>query len=423
METLIDFISSFWVNFTHNLFKPLLLFFYAGFLIPIFKIKFEFPPALYNILTMYLLIAIGWHGGEELALTPSDQFSNIWGMIALGFFVNVALGIMAYNLMYRFAKLRQIDAATVGAYYGSDSAGTFVTAVGVMTATNLAFAPFMPVMLAVMEIPGCLLGLYIASVLRKSGMDKAGNMPHEPGYTGPAYVPEEVVQTPNLVPSMAGVGAGQDAGLGNAMMGFTKEISPIGATVGGMAKRSSWRQKLSSFSFDTKMLHEVFLSPGIYLLFAGILIGFISRLQGADVVKADDEFLVKLFQGFLCLFLLEMGITASKKLADLKKVGWRFIACALFMPIFFGTFGITALCIYSHLTQVAVEIGTYGLFAALCGSASYIAMPAVQRLAIPEASETLPLAASLGVTFSFNVTIGIPLYIEIAKKMMAIFPL
>src|SRR5262252_4715298 len=63
-------------NFTHNLFKPLLLFFYAGFLIPIFKVKFEFPYVIYQGLTLYLLIAIGWHGGEELAMLPSKTLGQ-----------------------------------------------------------------------------------------------------------------------------------------------------------------------------------------------------------------------------------------------------------------------------------------------------------------------------------------------------------
>ena len=67
--------------------------------------------------------------------------------------------------------------------------------------------------------------------------------------------------------------------------------------------------------------------------------------------------------------------------------------------------------------------GTYILFAILCGAASYIAVPAVQRLAIPEASPTLPLAASLGLTFSYNVTIGIPVYIEISRAVTQWFPL
>jgi hypothetical protein len=68
------------------------------------------------------------------------------------------------------------------------------------------------------------------------------------------------------------------------------------------------------------------------------------------------------------------------------------------------------------------EIGTYALFAVLCGASSYIAVPAVQRLAIPESSPTLPLAASLGLTFSYNVTIGIPVYILIATALTSAWP-
>ncbi len=74
----------------------------------------------------------------------------------------------------------------------------------------------------------------------------------------------------------------------------------------------------------------------------------------------------------------------------------------------------------AYFTNTDFKPGTYVLFAVLCGAASYIAVPAVQRLAIPEASPTLPLAASLGLTFSYNVTIGIPLYIEINRRNRAL---
>jgi uncharacterized protein len=77
---------------------------------------------------------------------------------------------------------------------------------------------------------------------------------------------------------------------------------------------------------------------------------------------------------------------------------------------------------YSHLVGQPFDLGTYVLFAVLCGAASYIAVPAIQRLAIPESSPTLPLAASLGLTFSYNVTVGIPIYIEIAKLATRTFP-
>ena len=171
-----------------------------------------------------------------------------------------------------------------------------------------------------------------------------------------------------------------------------------------------------------ELLHEVFLNPGIYLLFGGIAIGFISQLQGHAVTAPDDSLFVTLFQGILCLFLLEMGITASKRLRDLRTAGWKFILFGVLAPNLFATIGITVAHLYSMALGTPFHLGTYVLFAVLCGAASYIAVPAVQRLAIPEASPTLPLAASLGLTFSYNVTIGIPVYIMIAQAITTSFP-
>ena len=77
---------------------------------------------------------------------------------------------------------------------------------------------------------------------------------------------------------------------------------------------------------------------------------------------------------------------------------------------------------FSHIIGTPLQLGTYALFAVLCGASSYIAVPAIQRLAIPEASPTLPLAASLGLTFSYNVTIGIPVYIMISQIIIMASP-
>ena len=77
-------LQEFWHNFTHNLFKPLLLFFYFGFLIPILKVRFEFPYVIYQGLTMYLLLAIGWHGGEELAQGQASSIGVDRGIHGVG---------------------------------------------------------------------------------------------------------------------------------------------------------------------------------------------------------------------------------------------------------------------------------------------------------------------------------------------------
>jgi len=115
-------------------------------------------------------------------------------------------------------------------------------------------------------------------------------------------------------------------------------------------------------------------------------------------------------------------MTASRKLRDLRSAGTGFIFFGLLAPILFGALGILVAYPFTYLTDTHFQPGTYVLFAVLCGSASYITLPAVQRLGIPEASPTLPLAASLGLTFSVAVTIGIPLYIEINRVVAHWFP-
>ena len=170
------------------------------------------------------------------------------------------------------------------------------------------------------------------------------------------------------------------------------------------------------------MLHEVFLNPGLYLLFGGIVIGFISGSRGRRSRKTTTTSSSPV-PGLLCLFLLEMGMTACRELKDLKNAGWGFIVFGLLAPEPVRDDRHPRRPRLQHVPGgTHFELGTYVLFAVLCGAASYIAVPAVQRLAIPEASPTLPLAASLGLTFSYNVTIGIPVYIEIAKAITKAWP-
>ncbi len=444
-------------NVLHNMFKPLLLFFYAGFLVPILGVKLEFPKAAYQALTIYLLLAIGWHGGEELAKLDPSMYGRAAGFMVIGFCTNFVIGIAAFMALRSFTKLRQVDAATVAGYYGSDSAGTFVTCMGVLTASQIAFAPFMPVLLAVMEIPGCLVALYLVSKMRNTGMDKAGNMPGEPGYgrkkiaidQTPAHEAEDsmgevTVRKRELVGASAHSGSTSYGGTSsygnhgsNGHHGSSGDSDPemeteeeadahqleerLGLQRVSAADDPSLERKSKSW-LNKELLHEVFLNPGIFLLFAGITIGFIGRLQGAKITAGGDALFDTLFQGCLCLFLLEMGITASSKLKDLRAAGVPFILFALIAPNVFAMTGIAVAHCYSMVIGQPFEVGTYVLFAVLCGASSYIAVPAVQRLAIPEASPTLPLAASLGVTFTYNVTLGIPLYLMIAQTVISKFP-
>jgi hypothetical protein len=384
-------LHTFWDNFTHNLFKPLLLFFYFGFLMPILRVRFEFPNVIRQALTMYLLVAIGWQGGEQLAAIKPAHIGAITGFMVLGFVVNVVIGAVTYVALSWLSAMRRVDRAMVAGYYGSDSAGTYAICVAVLTGLGLAFDAYMPVMLAIMEIPGCLVALYLVARLRTRGMDTAGNMPDEPGYCAPATV---------------------GAGPSTAAAGEREIASGEGEYREGQLPHAHHLDRPAS---KTELINEVLLNPGICLLIGAIVIGFISGLQGQTVVYEDNSFFVSAFQGALCLFLLEMGMAASRKLTDLRSAGLGFILFAVVAPNMFATLGIIIAHGYAFYTHTEFKQGTYALFAVLCAAASYITLPAVQRLAVPEASPTLPLAAALGLTFSYNATIGIPLYIEIAR--------
>jgi uncharacterized protein len=403
----------FWQNFTHNLFKPLLLFFYFGFLIPILKVRFEFPYVLYQGLTLYLLVSIGWQGGEELAKINPADIDNIAGFTVMGFILNFVIGGLAYVLLKYMTTIRRVDRAVVAGYYGSDSAGTFATCVAVLTGAGIAFNAYMPVLLAVMEIPGCLVALYLVVRLRHRGLNEAGYMPDEPGYIPPVKV--------GVGPGTAtrprkgqGLDTDEERGVEQELEFSMEKLEhpnwePDQSPARGKAKRMP--------IFSREILQEVFLNPGLILLVGGIIVGFVSAMQGQKVVHDQNELFVAAFQGVLCLFLLEMGMTAARKLRDLRSAGPGFIVFGLLAPNVFAVLGIMAAYTYAYFTHTHFQPGTYVLFAVLCSAASYITVPAVQRLAIPEASPTLPLAASLALTFSYSVTIGIPLYIEINRAI------
>jgi uncharacterized protein len=154
-----------------------------------------------------------------------------------------------------------------------------------------------------------------------------------------------------------------------------------------------------------RLLHEVFLGKSVYLLVGGLVIGY---LAGAEKAAALDPVFTEPFKGALAFFLLEMGIVTSHRLADLRKVGVFLVAFAIVMPIISGALGSVA------GWMVGLTVGGTAVLATLAASASYIAAPAAMRIAVPESNPTFYLVASLGVTFPFNITLGIPLYYHMA---------
>ena len=155
-----------------------------------------------------------------------------------------------------------------------------------------------------------------------------------------------------------------------------------------------------------KLLHEVFFGKSIYLLAGGLVIGYVA---GAEGIKPLDKLFFDLFKGLLALFLLEMGLVASSRIAALREYG-VFLACfAVLMPIFSASLGVVT------GWMLGISVGGTFLLATLFASASYIAAPAAMRIAVPEANPALSIGAALGMTFPFNIFLGIPLYLWMAR--------
>ena len=160
---------------------------------------------------------------------------------------------------------------------------------------------------------------------------------------------------------------------------------------------------------EKKLAREIFTNGTILLLFGAFLIGWITGQQDMNKVAA---FLDAPFQGILCLFLLDMGLLAARNIDHLKGFTWSLTLFGIYMPMIGGGIGLFI------SWMIGLDLGTGTLFTVLCASASYIAVPAAMRLALPEAKAAIYLPMSLALTFPFNVTLGIPLYFAFAEKLL-----
>lgn len=155
-------------------------------------------------------------------------------------------------------------------------------------------------------------------------------------------------------------------------------------------------------------VHEVVTGRSIVLLIGGVAIGLIVNGDSAAVV---EPLFVGLFPGVLVLFLLDLGVLAGERLERIRAAGWRLIVYAIALPVLFGVFGALA------GTWVGLSVGGVTVLATMAASASYIAAPAAVRVGLPDADQGLVLGAALGVTFPFNLVLGIPLYAELAGRL------
>jgi len=162
----------------------------------------------------------------------------------------------------------------------------------------------------------------------------------------------------------------------------------------------------SEFNWS-EVLKEAFLNGSVFLLVGSLIIGAITGENGWHKL---EPFTQEIFYGALTVFLLDMGLVAARRIAELKKSGIFLIGFSILMPVFSAVLGIGIAAL------IGMSQGNALLFAVLCGSASYIAVPAAMRMTVPEANPSLYISMALALTFPFNIILGIPIYLGIINQ-------
>ncbi|MFM8692507.1 MAG: sodium-dependent bicarbonate transport family permease [Limnohabitans sp.] len=284
--------------------------------------------------------------------------SGLTQEVATGLSLAVALAVLIPLLSYVLLRrfLSGFDAAAVAATYGSVSAVTFITAIGHLENQNIAFGGHMAAAMALMESPAIIMAVLMANALRRKQSVAAQDSTSGPGvWASPSF--------------------------------STNPPLSLG-----------------------KVLHESFTDGAQLLLLGAMVVGI---LTGETGKAAMQPFSGDLFKGMLAFFLLDMGLMAARNLPGLKDQPLWLIAYGLLAPLVHAALAL-AMCLMTGLSQ-----GDTTLLMVLAASASYIAVPAVVRYAIPEANPSLYFGLSLGLTFPLNILVGIPLYSETARMMWA----
>lgn len=305
---------------------PVILFFLLGLTAGLLRSELRLPAALYDFVTIVLLLSIGLKGGVELARQP---FAVLLPQVAAVVVMGVALALLAFPVLRVAGRLSRVDAAAIAAHYGSVSVGTYAVAVAYLAAREVPFEEHMPLLLVMLEIPAIIVGILLAR---------------------------------------------------------------------GVSRQTRWGA----------VAHEVFLGKGIVLLVGGLLIGWASGPAGLVTI---EPLFFGLFKGILALFLLEMGLITAAQAGSLRRHGLFLVAFGIGMPLASAVIG------GALGASLGLSVGGTMMLATMAASASYIAVPAAMRISVPEANPTLSLAASLGVTFPFNVLAGIPLYHALAGRL------
>ena len=288
------------------------------------------------------------------ALAHSGLTAQVATSLGCAILLAVLIPALGYQLLKRF--LSRFDAAAVAATYGSVSAVTFITAVQYLESHQLAYGGHMAAAMALMESPAIIMAVIFANTSRQ----------REP-------VSADLAASGNTT-VLTGVQSGRRPGF------------PIG-----------------------KILHESFTDGAQLLLLGAMVVGILTGDAGK---AAMQPFSVDLFKGMLAFFLLDMGLLAARNLPEIRGKSPWLIAYAIFGPLVHAGIALTLAGLFG------IQAGDAALLMVLAASASYIAVPAVLRYAIPEANPSLYFGLSLGVTFPLNILFGIPLYVAVAHYVL-----
>lgn len=298
----------------------IILFFGLGAFAGLMRADLRLPTALYESLSLYLLLALGLKGGMELARFPlGDVLLQAIPVVSIG----LLLPLVCYPILRRLGRLPVADSASIAAHYGSVSVSTFAVGIAHLDSLGISYEAYLPVFVVLLEMPAIGVGIWLA---RRAGV-------------------------------------GKDSG--------------------------------------ASLAHEVLLNKGTLLMGGGLLIGTVSGPSGVEPIA---PVFVDLFKGVLALFLVEMGFIAASRLKDLRELGMFLLAFGTLMPMVGAAMGALAGMI------AGLSPGGVTMVATLGASASYIAVPAAMRMAIPEARHHLSITLALAITFPFNVLVGVPLY-------------
>lgn len=347
-----------------SLLDPAILFFFLGTLIGLARSNLEIPAPVAKFLSLYLLMALGFKGGQSLAEAGlTGETVKVLGLAVL-----LALAIPAWSFVVLSRKVGRLDAAAIAATYGSVSAVTFITASQFVANRGEEFGGYMTVALVIMESPAIVMAVLLASWARSQNRqrDRANE------------------------PAMASVGA---LGPGRVIV---DEPSPEAEAAAEQSRGVSLKA----------VLHEAFTDGAHLLLIGSLVIGAVTGSSGGEAMA---PFVNDIFKGLLAFFLLEMGLLVSRQLREMRGLEPFLVGFALVAP---PLHALVALLVGS---AAGLGAGDLTLLAVLAASGSYIVVPAVVRFAIPEARPSRYFSMALGITFPFNVIVGIPLYYAAAS--------